>query len=195
MTVGDKYFGDGGAELEVDIELDGSLENQYNSRNGVDAMYNDGRSEAVKRERNGSRKQSSIDLGAGGEYDSGAEPSTFSKRSRPGTGATGPREDHDGDGVESEDEGDGDGARVYASPAGLILQRDALSPAAIASEIEGIHGMWEMASVLDFMHLFRKQLKLQRQFAAEELERVMVTSPGDGGLLADVHIVSNYILL
>lgn len=36
----------------------------------------------------------------------------------------------------------------------------------------------------------RPQLKLSRDFGADELERVLVSSAGDGGLLADVHIVS-----
>jgi len=36
----------------------------------------------------------------------------------------------------------------------------------------------------------RPQIKLSREFGADELERVLVTSAGDGGLLADVHIVS-----
>jgi hypothetical protein len=31
---------------------------------------------------------------------------------------------------------------------------------------------------------------MQRQFGADELERVLVTSPGADGLLADVHVVS-----
>ena len=69
-----------------------------------------------------------------------------------------------------------------------VLQRDSLTDDSIAAELNSIHGMWEMASILDFLHLFRRQLKISRQFAAAELERVMVTSSGDGGLLADVHM-------
>ena len=67
------------------------------------------------------------------------------------------------------------------------LLRDALSPEQIDAEIKAIHGMWEMAAILDFFHLFRHQLKT-RPFSAPELERVLVTSTGDEGLLADVHI-------
>jgi len=77
---------------------------------------------------------------------------------------------------------------AYASPANVVLQRDFLTAEAIDAEIKALQGMWEMASILDFFHLFRKQLKLTRHFAASELERVLVTSPGDTGLLADVHI-------
>ena len=154
-------------------------------------MYIDGHhGDGIKRERNGNHKYSGTNEDTGGEYDSGAEPSRFSKRSRPETGVTGPRDDGD-DAADSEE----DAGPIYVSSAGMVLQRDALSADGIASEIEIIHGMWEMASILDFMHLFRKQLRLQRQFGADELERVIVTSPGDGGLLADVHIVSSRRIL
>ena len=77
---------------------------------------------------------------------------------------------------------------AYTSPADLVLQRDSLTAEAIDAEIEALRTMWEMASILDFFHLFRKQLAMTRQFTAAELERVLVTSPGDSGLLADIHI-------
>jgi hypothetical protein len=48
--------------------------------------------------------------------------------------------------------------------------------------------MWEMAAILDFFALFRAQLRLGRSFGAEELERVLVCSPGGDGLLADLHL-------
>jgi hypothetical protein len=79
------------------------------------------------------------------------------------------------------------GAEVVASPAGTVLRRT-LTPAEIEEDLRSVVAMWEMASVLDFMHLFRRQLNSQRRFTAGELERVLVVSPGDAGLLADVHI-------
>ncbi|KAH7619637.1 hypothetical protein Ndes2526B_g06619 [Nannochloris sp. 'desiccata'] len=107
-------------------------------------------------------------------------------------------EDTEVDDVEDNDENDKEEEKeeeeeevviaAYASPANVVLQRDSLTAEDIEAEIESLHGMWEMASILDFFHLFRKQLRLTRHFAANELERVLVTSPGDTGLLADIHI-------
>ena len=57
----------------------------------------------------------------------------------------------------------------------------------VEKEIQELRAMWEMAAIIDFLHLFREQLKL-RAFTAAELERVLVTSAGDEGLLADIHI-------
>lgn len=34
---------------------------------------------------------------------------------------------------------------------------------------------------------FRPQLKLSREFGADELEHVLIAGTGDGGLLADLH--------
>lgn len=94
-----------------------------------------------------------------------------------------------GDGGAGEGADDEDGDVGYGSPDGVVLRRH-VSNEQIEEEIAAIHGLWEMAAVLDFFSLFRKQLALTRQFSASELERVLVTSPGDGGLLADIHIVS-----
>ncbi|KAI7835383.1 hypothetical protein COHA_010717 [Chlorella ohadii] len=58
----------------------------------------------------------------------------------------------------------------------------------MAAELEEIRGMWEMASILDFVELFKRQLNLSRKFSATELEHVMAYSDGRDGLLADIHI-------
>jgi hypothetical protein len=58
----------------------------------------------------------------------------------------------------------------------------------MAAELEEIRDMWEMASILDFVELFKRQLNLSRKFSATELEHVMAYSDGRDGLLADIHI-------
>ena len=59
----------------------------------------------------------------------------------------------------------------------------------LQAQLLDIRSMWEMAAILDFIHLFRPQLRLSRAFTADELERVLVTSSGEDGLLADLHVV------
>lgn len=56
-------------------------------------------------------------------------------------------------------------------------------------ERQQLHRSWEMAAVLDFLDLFREDLKLDRAFTAHELESVLILSPGGEGLLGAVHIV------
>lgn len=56
-------------------------------------------------------------------------------------------------------------------------------------ERQQLHRSWEMAAVLDFLDLFREDLKLDRAFIAHELESVLILSPGGEGLLGAVHIV------
>ena len=56
-------------------------------------------------------------------------------------------------------------------------------------ERQQLHRSWEMAVVLDFLDLFRDDLKLDRAFTAHELESVLILSPGGEGLLGAVHIV------
>ncbi len=52
-----------------------------------------------------------------------------------------------------------------------------------------MHRSWEMAAILDFLDLFRIDLKLDRSFTAHELESVIIFSPGGEGLLGSVHTV------
>jgi hypothetical protein len=93
--------------------------------------------------------------------------------------------------AKSEDEGgedDGDFVGYGGPRDDRELYREPLTPEGVEAAVAELRGMWETAAILDFLHLFRAQLKLTRSFSAEELERVMVTSPGDSGLLADLHI-------
>ena len=130
---------------------------------------------------------------AGEEEDSGGEDGEGDGGGRAQDDDTAAAADAEGEGEgegEAEEEQDGDADVAYGSPDGVVLRRQVASAEETEAEVRAVQGMWEMAAVLDFLHLFRRQLKLQRQFAAGELERVLVTSPGDGGVLADVHIVS-----
>ncbi len=56
-------------------------------------------------------------------------------------------------------------------------------------ERQELHRSWEMAAILDFLDLFRLDLKLDRSFTAHELESVLILSPGGEGLLGSVHTV------
>lgn len=80
-----------------------------------------------------------------------------------------------------------DYSEAIVSPLGTVVKRE-LTQEEVDADVKVVQGMWEMASVLDFLRKFKPQLKLSRDFGADELERVLVTSAGDGGLLADVHI-------
>uniref|UniRef100_A0A061QXF9 Ddt domain-containing protein n=1 Tax=Tetraselmis sp. GSL018 TaxID=582737 RepID=A0A061QXF9_9CHLO len=57
----------------------------------------------------------------------------------------------------------------------------------IAAEMAELKSMWEMAAVLDFLHIFRREVNAKAAFTAEELERDLVVSDGRQGLLADLH--------
>ncbi|XP_004299603.1 PREDICTED: uncharacterized protein LOC101305265 [Fragaria vesca subsp. vesca] len=48
-----------------------------------------------------------------------------------------------------------------------------------------LRSMWELASVLNFLHAFRPLLNIQAEFSAEELETALIT-PNDN--LSDIHI-------
>lgn len=74
-----------------------------------------------------------------------------------------------------------------ASLKNIVLRRN-IPAESMEDELSVVHSMWEMAAVFDFFNLFRQELKLTRSFGVEELEHVLITSPGDGGLLADVHV-------
>lgn len=62
-------------------------------------------------------------------------------------------------------------------------------------ERQQLHRSWEMAAILDFLDLFRNDLKLDRSFTAHELESVLILSPGGEGLLGSVHTVRRCPLL
>lgn len=52
-----------------------------------------------------------------------------------------------------------------------------------------LQGSWEMAAVLDFLNLFRRELGLGNSFTWGELESALILSPGDQGVLCWLHIV------
>lgn len=82
---------------------------------------------------------------------------------------------------------DGDVLDIIGSPTGPLRRN--VTDQRINDELPLVRSMWEMAAVFDFLYLFRQQLKLRRQFAPDELERVLITSPGDSGLLPEIHMV------
>jgi hypothetical protein len=143
-------------------------------------------------------KQEQQQNGVGGDVDVKEEEEQRGEKRRRSGNTTADEDDNDNDDdVENNNDNDVEEeeevieeeiVHAYASPSNVVLQRDSLTAEAIEEEMASIQIMWEMAAILDFFHLFRKQLKLTRQFAASDLERVLVTSPGDTGLLADIHI-------
>ncbi|KAH9299768.1 hypothetical protein KI387_031450, partial [Taxus chinensis] len=48
-----------------------------------------------------------------------------------------------------------------------------------------LRNMWQLASVLDFIHVFRPVLEINVKFSAEDLEAALITP---NGMLADIHI-------
>ncbi|KAL6766425.1 hypothetical protein ACKKBG_A35950 [Auxenochlorella protothecoides x Auxenochlorella symbiontica] len=112
----------------------------------------------------------------------------WSARSAEGSEGTGASH-HDSDAAEAE--GGGAGGEELEDE---DVERDVnmkverpLTAAEVAAGLRTVQGMWEMAAVLDFLTLFKPQLRLSRELGADELEHVLVTSAGDGGLLADLH--------
>lgn len=55
-----------------------------------------------------------------------------------------------------------------------------------------LHSSVQGVSTLLFQ-VFRELLKVSRHFGAAELEAVIVASPGDEGLLPDIHMVSRNV--
>lgn len=49
----------------------------------------------------------------------------------------------------------------------------------------GLRSMWELASILNFLHVFRPVLKITAEFSAEELESALLTP---NSTLSDIHI-------
>jgi hypothetical protein len=110
---------------------------------------------------------------------------------RSGRGRAGGDERGGGGSDESSDDGGSSGGSPAAPGAPLVLARPPAELADVGASVAALRGMWEMAAVLDFLRLFRPQLAPQfGALAVEptELERVLVTSPGADGLLAEVHL-------
>lgn len=73
------------------------------------------------------------------------------------------------------------------SPVGVLVQR-IKSGEEVAAEKKEIQSMWELAAIYDFLQLFKPQLRIRGSFGPDELEHCLVTSLGDSGLLADLHV-------
>lgn len=98
---------------------------------------------------------------------------------------------HDGDDntatAQDDDEEADEDDEYFLSPNSVVLKRD-VSDEQVEADLDEIRNMWEMASIHDFLRLFKPQLKISRDVGPDELEHVLITSPGDGGLLADIHM-------
>jgi hypothetical protein len=78
---------------------------------------------------------------------------------------------------------DDDGARADDS---LPLQRK-LPAEQAANDLAAVRRMWQMAAVLRLLAAFKQHLGLSQLFSAAELEEALVSSPGDEGLLPQLH--------
>lgn len=88
--------------------------------------------------------------------------------------------------LEHQSGGDDEDEDYFVSPGSIVLSRE-LTQEEVEDDLQLVKNMWEMAATHDFLRLFRLQLKLSRDVGPDELERVIVTSAGDGGLLASLH--------
>ena len=82
---------------------------------------------------------------------------------------------------------------------GIAKAKPGLLPAVLARSVNAereeeerriLQRSWEMATILDFLELFRPYLNLSRGFTVHELESVLILSPGGEGLLGSLHMVS-----
>ncbi len=74
---------------------------------------------------------------------------------------------------------------------GAVLTRE-VPPEREAAELDALQRSWELAAVMDFLELFRGDLRLGGAgFTWAQLERALVLAPGRDGLLAELHIVRN----
>ncbi|CAN8304764.1 unnamed protein product [Cochlearia groenlandica] len=100
-------------------------------------------------------------------------------------------EEEDVDDLEEEEEEDGDDDKKQCvvvgrrSSSGKIVT--CLVPPPEPSQMHrwNLRSMWELASVLNFFHVFRPVLKINAEFSAEEFETALLT-PND--TLSDIHI-------
>ncbi|XP_024008809.1 DDT domain-containing protein DDR4 isoform X2 [Eutrema salsugineum] len=94
-------------------------------------------------------------------------------------------EDEDVDDQEDEEDGAENPQHCVGSSSGKIVT--SLVPPPEPSQMPRWHlrSMWELASVLNFLHVFRPLLKINAEFSAEEFETALL-SPND--TLSDIHI-------
>lgn len=94
--------------------------------------------------------------------------------------------------AQRDDVSDGESLEVEYVPPGGSLPERVVSEEKLQSELRVVRNMWEMAAILDFFSKFKSELNISGDFGAAELEHVLVSSNGDGGLLATLHIVRVY---
>ncbi|XP_023645218.1 DDT domain-containing protein DDR4 isoform X1 [Capsella rubella] len=97
-------------------------------------------------------------------------------------------EDADGDHQEDEDAGDDENNKQQCAAGGSSGKIvTSLVPPPEPSQMPrwNLRSMWELASVLNFLHVFRPLLKINAEFSAEEFETALL-SPND--TLSDIHI-------
>lgn len=78
------------------------------------------------------------------------------------------------------------------SPLAVAAVERQLTTEEQGEQLQQVQSMWQMAAVLDFLHVFSLQLQLRGSFTPEELEVAIVCEPAQTGLLANLHQVSLY---
>ena len=58
-----------------------------------------------------------------------------------------------------------------------------------AQQLQQVRCSWQLAAVLEFLHVFSIHLQLRDSFTPEELEVAIVADTGQNGLLANLHQV------
>lgn len=58
-----------------------------------------------------------------------------------------------------------------------------------AQQLQQVRRMWQLAAVLEFLHVFSMHLQLRDSFTPEELEVAIVAETGQTGMLAVLHQV------
>lgn len=61
-----------------------------------------------------------------------------------------------------------------------------------AQQLQQVRRMWQLAAVLEFLHVFSMHLQLRDSFTPEELEVAIVAETGQTGMLAALHQVHPY---
>ncbi|CAN8312523.1 unnamed protein product [Cochlearia groenlandica] len=102
------------------------------------------------------------------------------------------RKDDDVEDQEEDDDGDENQAKQCvrgggggSSSSGKIITSLVPPPEPSQMQRWNLRSMWELASVLNFLHVFRPLLKINGEFSAEEFETALLT-PND--TLSDIHI-------
>ncbi|CAH8381364.1 unnamed protein product [Eruca vesicaria subsp. sativa] len=94
-------------------------------------------------------------------------------------------EEDDHEDEEEEEDGDGDDDVKRQCVKSKIVTSLVQPPEASQMPRWNLRSMWELASVLNFLHVFRPLLKINAEFSAEEFETALL-NPND--TLSDIHI-------